>query len=284
MAKILIPTYVDDQIQFEMFCHCLQKNWQGEKNITVVIGKPYDADIAKKVDTTLMRNFDSSWHIEVFDGTISNVHGLCEMQTNKHIYSDVDTLVLDAKDFLLKPSDMSDYKNELYTANFYFPGHNHSDLYDRVPGDSDVPAVSTMTPWIWSPALLEGYMEWVESHYGKYNTWQNYPGGMEYCTWFVWAWNNPEIKKLIHTDPQNCPLRFGGIWPGQSAEGALQEEKDFDKWPQRKWWKHTRKVNDSVCLEVTCRVLKKYSIDPDYVDAWQERKKDMPEYEYNLKH
>jgi len=284
MEKILIPTYVDDQIQFEMFCHCLQKNWQGEKNITVVIGKPYDADIAKKVDTTIERNFDSSWNIEVFDGTIGGVHGLCEMGINKHKYSDCNTLVLDAKDFLLKPSDMSDYKNELYTINFYFPGNTHSDLYDQVPGDSDVPAVSTMTPWIWSPALLEGYMKWLEQCYGKHNTWKNYPGGFEYCTWFVWAWNNPEIKHLIHTDPQNCPLRFGGIWPGQNAERALQEEKDFARWPERKWWKHSRKVNDPGCLEVTCTVLKKYGIDPDYVDDWQARKKVMPEYNYDLNH
>lgn len=280
MAKILIPTYVDDHIQFEMFCCCLAKNWQGEKNITVIIGKPYSEDIEFQVQQVISKHFDHNWNIEVIDGTINIVPGLCEMQTNKHLYVDTDTLVLDAKDFLLKPSDMQDYCNERCNINFYFPNTEHKDMYDRVPGDENVPAVSSMTPWFWNPEILNGYMEWVEQHYGKYNTWKTYPGGFEYCTWFVWAWNTPDIKKLIHTDPMNCPLVFGGVWPGQSVKGALREELDFDRWPERKWWKHTRKVNHVECLETTCRVLKRYGIDPDFVETWKANKLALPDYDY----
>lgn len=272
MAKILVQTYQPDMLQFEMFCHCLNKNWQDDKNITVIVGQP-DADtVIHTAKNIIEKQLSSEWNVVVVNGTITALNGLTEMGLNKIVYSDVDTLVCDAKDFLLRPSDINDYKkNNKYCVNFYFSNKTHSQIYDNIQG-LDAPAVSSMTPWIWSPTILETYVEWLETNYGNHKTWSMFPGGFEYCTWFVWAWNQPHLKELIEIDPSNCSLRFGGVWPKQTAQGAVQEVKDFVRWSERKWWKHTRKVKDPICLDITCDMLIQFGINTEYVLDWKKRK------------
>ena len=272
MAKILVQTYQPDMLQFEMFCHCLNKNWQDDKNITVIVGQPNADTVIRITENIIKSQLSSDWSVDLVNGTISTLDGLTEHAVNKVKYSNVDTLICDAKDFLLRPSNIQDYKsNSKYCVNFYFPDKTHLQMYDNVQ-ELNAPAVSSMTPWIWSPAVLDTYVEWLEKNYGHHKTWNMFPGGFEYCTWFVWAWNQPHLKELIETDPSNCSLRFGGVWPGQSAQGAVQEVKDFVRWSERKWWKHTRKVQDPICLDLTCDMLIQFDINIEYVLDWKKRK------------
>ena len=277
MEKILVATYNEDFLQFEMFCVCLSKYWKGEKNLTVIVGKNSDPTKNNLDDLVLAKNitncfFDDTWNIEIVNGTIETVPAFTEMSINKLLYSDVNTLVCDSKDFLLKPSNIDDYMlNNQYCVNFFFPNQTHDELYENILG-KPAPAVSSMTPWIWSDKICRDAIKWLQHHHGNYQTWNAFPGYYEYCIWFLYAWNNPEIKKMLITDSEKCPLRFGGIWFEQDMSGSLAEEKNFNDWPERKWWKHTRKVKDIGCLDTTCRVLKKYAINPKIVDEWKKRK------------
>jgi hypothetical protein len=45
--KLLVVTFQDDLAQFEMFCYCLTKNWQGQKNLIVVIGKNTNSNLTE---------------------------------------------------------------------------------------------------------------------------------------------------------------------------------------------------------------------------------------------
>ena len=40
--KLLVATYQDDLQQLEMFCYCLDRNWQGNRVITVVLNSSND--------------------------------------------------------------------------------------------------------------------------------------------------------------------------------------------------------------------------------------------------
>lgn len=277
MEKILVATFDQDLTQFEMFCVCLAKYWKGEKTLDVIVGKNSNPGMCNTQDIVSAEQiaskfFDDSWAVKIIDGTIDQVPAFTEMSVNKVIHSDVNTLVCDSKDFLLKPSDMSDYIiDNKYCVNFFFPNQTHDELYDNILG-KPAPAVSSMTPWIWSRDICADYLSWLQENHGPYNTWKEFPGYYEYCIWFLHAWNTPTVKNKLITDSNSCPLRFGGIWFEQNAQGSLNEEQDFDCWPERKWWKHTRKVNNTVCLDVTCRVLEKYGIDPEYVNDWKKRK------------
>jgi hypothetical protein len=71
---------------------------------------------------------------------------------------------------------------------------------------------------------------------------------------------------MTWTAPENTPLMIGGGWTHQNYQGMIDEAKAFDQWPERKIWKHSRKLADSRCLDVTKAMLSKYRIDQETID------------------
>jgi hypothetical protein len=59
---------------------------------------------------------------------------------------------------------------------------------------------------------------------------------------------------------------LGGGWTHQTYEGMLREVEDFDRWPERVVWKHSRKLKDPRCVDVTKSVLLKYGIEQEIID------------------
>lgn len=269
--KLLVATYQDDLSQFEMFCHCLNKNWQGDRRLIVAMGKDTStAQVQQIVDRDL-----PDWHVDIQPTAFPYSSGYTEQQVNKIFYSlgstVDDVIVFDSKDFLLRPTSIDDFKiNNQYRTTFNVPGQHLIDLYPNIKHivDQDVsnlPSVINLTPWIWQVKQLDRYWSYINQRFGDYHHWNDFPAGTEIYGFYVYTWcdNN---STMLWQAPENTPLLIGGGWTHQTYQGMLDEAQAFDQWPERKIWKHSRKVSDSRCLDVTRSVLLKYGIQKEIID------------------
>jgi hypothetical protein len=272
MEKLLVATYKDDLVQFEMFCYCILKNWTGNPRLDVVLGKDTDLD---KVKSIVDNVFTDTWTIKIHECAIDHGDGYLQQQVNKVIYSIDpefdDIIVFDSKDFMLRPMDVSTFKNNnSYRATFYVPNQRLMDLCPDITSLVDVsvssiPSIINLTPWIWRHDQLQKSWSYLNERYGNYHSWVEYPGGGEIYSFFVYTWLDTS-STMIWQCPSHTPLLIGGGWTHQSYENMLQEAQDFDQWTERKIWKHSRKVNDPRCLDVTRTVLEKYGIEKEIID------------------
>lgn len=269
--KLLVATYQDDLRQFEMFCHCLDRNWQGSKNLIVAMGKQTDrATVQNIVDQRL-----TGWSVEIKDTACVYMDGYTEQQVNKIVHSISsgadDVIVFDSKDFLLRSCDFSVFKHdEKYRVTFYIPDQRLIELFSDIQQIVDhrvdhLPSVINLTPWIWKTDCLDRYWKYINDRFGDYRTWANFPAGTEIYGFYVYAWCD-ETNTISWHGPDSTPLLVGGGWTHQTHEGMLQESQDFDRWPERVIWKHSRKLKDTRCLDVTRSVLLKYGIERETID------------------
>lgn len=268
--KLLVATYKDDLAQFEMFCYCLNKNWQDNRRLTIVLGKnTVMSQVQDIVDRHLVQ-----WTVDIQPTTHPYSNGYTEQQVNKIFYSIdsavEDVVVFDSKDFLLRPCSFFDFKHDnQYRATFYIPGQRlvelYSDIEHIVDQDvSDLPSVLNLTPWVWQVDQLNRYWQYINQRFGNYQQWAEFPAGTEIYGFYVYTWCDHQ-STMTWTGPENTPLMIGGGWTNQNYQSMLDEAESFDQWPERKIWKHSRKLVDSRCLDVTVAVLKKYNIDQEII-------------------
>jgi hypothetical protein len=266
--KLLVVTFSQDLPQFQMFCYCLAKNWHGQKNLIVVLNTNTDQDLVKTIVDTV---FDSSWTVELHPTICSYHSGDLEQQINK-IYHSVqsgthDVIVFDSKDFLLRPRDVSVFKKanryrvtyKLANKKLIDMGYDMTKLLDVAV--DHFPAVSNLTPWIWNVGQLTQYWNYLNERFGNYQHWKEFSGGNEIYGYYLYTWANPARPVEFLTHPE-MPLLIAGGWTHQTYQGMCQQALDFDQEPTRIVWKHSRKLQDSRCLDVTKSVLAKNGIDP----------------------
>lgn len=277
MEKLLVVTYNDDMSQFEMFCHCINLNWQGNQFLTVVVGTPNpdtDNGLTLHCVNNIIKTMLPEWTVEVINGSILGIDGYLEQCINKIIYSIDerfrDVIVFDSKDFLLKSSDSNDFKNEQgYRATFIYPAQTHLDLYPDghalVDGDiSEVPASLNLTPWIWSVSQLQRYWNYMQDRFGNYTSWKKFPAGQEIDTFFAYTWLDTDAT-MRYLPAESTPLLVGGNWSLQTYTRSVNEASDFKKFDDRKIWKHSRKSSPE-CLQVTRQLLVDYGIKEEIID------------------
>lgn len=280
--KLLVVTYNDDLPQFEVMAHCLNRNWQGNPKITVVFGKPNpgsahlpgDIETAKNI---VAQEFDSRWSVEVIDGSINNIIGYQEQQINKIRFSldTDDTIVFDSKDFLLKPADLRYFKiDNQYRIGYINNNQTFDDMYpsikDIVTVSKDTPTTFITTPWIWPKQQLQKYWDFLQNKFGPYTQWQSIPGGSEWAGFFAYTWNDVKSTMPMTSDEYEF-VNFGGVW--QSADlAAIQDQiTEFGRWPERRIWKHNRKVRSIDTVPYTAQVLSMYGIDQKVIDRWTQQ-------------
>ena len=272
--RMLVTTFKNDAKQFAMCCQCLAKNWQGRRDLIVCLGWGDDIEFFKSITD---RAFDSSWNIEIRP-TIYNkppLEGSTEQQVNTVFHSITsgaeDVIVWDCKDFLLRPCNFDTFKRDnRYRVTYLITGKKLVDMGYDVSGLVDVPinhipAISNIRPWIWNVAQLQRYWQQVTDRFGDYHNWSQYPAGNEIYGYLIYTLTDPErtVKFLTHPD---MPLMFAGGWTWQTYEGMLEQTQEFDSEPTRLVWKHSRKLQDPRCLEVTKSMLIKYGIDSGVVE------------------
>ena len=269
--KLLVATYQDDLQQFEMFCYCLSKNWQGDHRLTVALGKGTSViQVQRIVDQHL-----KDWAVDIQLTAHAYSSGYTEQQVNKILYSMDstvdDVIVFDSKDFLLRSCNIDNFKqNDQYRATFYIPGQRLVELYPDIEHivDQDVsqlPSVINLTPWIWKVDQLNRYWDYINQRFGNYQSWTEFPAGTEIYGFYVYTWCD-EHSTMQWQQPDHTPLMIGGGWTHQTYQGMLAEAHDFDLWFERKIWKHSRKLEDIRCLDVTKSMLLKYGIEKEIID------------------
>jgi hypothetical protein len=256
-----------------MFCYCLIKNWKGIKDLIVCITHSDKKQIFKDIADDI---FDDSWKIEIKDSIQAYPSGTTEQQVNAVFYSiksgAEEIVVWDCKDFLLKPCDLSIFKKDdkhhrvtyiCTDQKLIDMGYDLSGLLDT-PIDH-FPAIINLRPWIWNVAQLERYWNHMNSRFGDFLSWKEYPTGSEIYGYYLYTLNDQDSRvKFLPSD--ETPLILGGGWTHQTYEGMLQEEKDFSIWPERVVWKHSRKIDDPRCLDITRNVLLKYGIEKEIIN------------------
>ena len=278
--KLLVTTYNQDSTQFEMFCYCLDKNWKGNRFITIVVNSviPYTSDDEWKMffqqTAETARRYFINWTVELIDGRHLDHHGYREQAVNKVIHSIdhrfEDVIVLDAKDFLLKPADISTFKiNNSYRVTYWLEGR----LIDLYPSAhelldldmSHIPAVLNLTPWIWNVKQLEKYWAYMLNRFGPYLSWSDmYQGGSESDSYYAYSYCDT-TKSFEFLPPEQNPLLIGGVWGAQTYLGAVKEAEDFDADSCRVIWKHSRKAAEPTCADVTKVMLIKYGVNDQLV-------------------
>jgi len=270
--KILVVTFEDDLAQFEMFCYCLTKNWQGQKNLIVVVGKNTNNQTVQDI---ISRIFSNEWTIEIKPTAYPTEIGWHEQQINKVFYSvnsnAEDVIVFDSKDFILKPCDLSTFKpDNRYRITYYLPGKlvdSEPDVRQLVDKTVDhLPNLSNLTPWIWNVSHLSKFWKYLNNRFDSYTTWKRFPYTTEWIAYYVFAWTDDESEIKWHRNPKKMPFLISGGWADQSYEGMLKQADQFDQDATCIIWKHNRRLPDLRSLEVTKSVLAKYGIEQHVID------------------
>jgi hypothetical protein len=270
--KLLVVTFEDDLAQFEMFCYCLIKNWQGQKNLIVVFGKNTNNQTVQDI---IDRVFSNEWTVEIKPTAYPTEIGWHEQQINKVVYSvnssADDVIVFDSKDFMLKPCDLSTFKpDNRYRITYYLPGKLvdvEPDVRQLVDKTVDhLPNLSNLTPWIWNVNHLTKFWEYLNNRFNSYTTWKRFPGTSEWIAYYVFAWTDNTSGIPWHRNPKKMPLLISGGWAEQSYEQMLEQAKHFDQNANCVIWKHNRRLPDLRSLDVTKSVLSKYGIEQHVID------------------
>jgi hypothetical protein len=281
--KLLVATYEADWAQFKLCCHCLVKNWQGNRFLTVVWGKPHPDTLEpitiEYVKSCLAEIFDQSWQVEVIDGKIPNLAGYYEQQVNKIRFSIdprfQDTIVFDSKDFLLKPTGITFFKpDDQYRVAYFNNGNSFRDQYsmatvivDTVP--ENVPTPFNTTPWIWSVDQLQKFWSHMQTKFGPCQEWKQFPGATEWINFFIFNFCDKN-STMPMTDAKYEFVNFCGIWQTLSIEQIEQQITEFAKWETMRIWKHTRKDSTESKVRMTEKVLGTYAIAQSVIDNWRD--------------
>lgn len=281
--RMLVTTFYGDLDQFKMFCYCLNKNWQGKKDLIVCIGSNEDATV---YSTIVDKAFSSEWLVEIKPSLHAYpTTGYTEMQVNTIYYSVTsgvdDIIVWDCKDFILKPcNDNMFVKNGQHRLTKRFHdikmvdmGYDFSRFLDE-PFD-DLPGLNNVRPWIWNVEQLRRCWEHLNQRFGDCNTWHDFsgpgffPGGTEIYSYYVFAMKdtNRSVEFIDINNEKYNALMYAGAYSNMTYENLLTEAENFDLWPDLIVWKHSRRHNhDPRFLEVTKSMLFKYGIDKQFID------------------
>lgn len=286
--QLVVVTYQEDIPQFEVMLHCLNKYWQGNRSISIAYTKykNYPTDSIKNQVKQIAKNqLTNRWDLNFVEEITTKMTGYDEQQVYK-IFASLnekfeDSIVLDSKDFLLKPANISDFKNNnrYNMLRFLDPNKSFLDLYPRVGKDlninvASIPLTLILTPWIWNRKQLQKYWDHLIKIFPVVHTnWTSFPTGSEWAGYY--AYTVLDQQKLIEITPIDSSLGYwmpiGGIWKGQSLAEILEQEKSFDLFPQRKFWKHHRAASTKESIEVTARVLSNHGITSDVISNWKEK-------------
>jgi len=265
--KLLVVTYTPDLPQFAMFCHCLAKNWKGNKDLIVVAGKGTDVDRVQQICQTYL---DHTWQVAIKHTIPTQLSGDQEQQLNKIIYSvqsgATDVIVFDSKDFLLRACDLGAFKiGNRYKHTYRLPGKlvNLGYDLDQIVNQpvAHLPAVSNLTPWIWNTQQLEACWQHMIDQFGPCEQWSSFNVVSEIYMYYIYVLTT-KPNPLEFCLQSQTPCLFAGGWTGQTGAGMMEQAQIFAQHNDSIVWKHSRKLQDPLCLDVTRRVLQQQGIDP----------------------
>lgn len=276
-CKLLVVVYDQDLPQFDLMIYCLNKNWQGHKQIVVV----YQGNIKNQVNDILKEYLTIDWVIDLVPShSFKNLNAYDTQQIDKILYSIDHTvdyvIVFDCKDFLLKPINENyfivDSKARITTTKETF-AEFYPEVADLNLTTSDTTAILNITPWIWNVEQLEKYWSFVTSKYSlELSSWTKFYPISEIASYYYFT-TTIDFNPLIQYDDQLF-MPTGGIWDNDTWENVLLVVENFDKHPTAVW-KHHRRITDFSKTIVTVMQLQKYSIPIEIISKWIKNKHNM---------
>jgi len=270
-SKLLVVVYDQDLPQFDLMAYCLNKNWQGCKDLTVIL----QGNIQSVVSSIVEKHFSQEWHIDVVSSfPNSNMSGYDLQQLDKILHSldDAvqDVIVFDCKDFLLKPiaedyfkyngdyqiTKMSELFSEFYPNEYLAMGAT----------DSNLTAILNITPWLWNVNQLRRYWSYVTDKYpDDLEHWSTFYPRSEIASYYFYTQSIDPSPVIKFSDQLFMPV--GGIWDNDSFNNILQVVENFDVYKSAVW-KHHRRIVDKDKTAITAMQLQKYHIPIDIIVNW----------------
>ena len=283
--KITTRTYRGDLPQFRVMLHCLNKNWQGERHISIACTKNWDqpdSDIINLVKP-MAEEILNGWTVEYVPQFQTSMVGYEEAQLyNFTMARDdrfEDSIAIDSKDFLLKPCSMSDFKvGDQYKITRFRDSQNRtfSEFYREFCDDIgidylDAPLPLILTPYVFNREQTKRIWNRLLKEFGEnFQEWCRFPTGVEWCVYYAYTLLDP--NKIVEFVPINGPYGYwmpiGGIFKYPDVNEALRQEADFDLHADRKFWKHHRSATTKETAEITARVLANHDINNSIIDRW----------------
>jgi len=285
--KIITRTYRGDLPQFRVMLHCLNKNWQGNRFISIACTKNWshlDPTIIDAVRPIVEETLTDGWTIEFVPQFQTAMIGYEEAQLyNFTMAMDdrfEDSIGIDSKDFLLKPCDINDFKSSgLYKiARFKDPQNKiFSEFYrvfcDRYGIDTlDVPLPIILTPYTFNNAQTKRIWKKLLDQFGQdFTKWTMFPTGVEWCVYYVETLLDPDpiVKFVDPNGPDGHWMPIGGFYKKPNITDGLEQERVFDLTVNTKFWKHHRESNTADAVEITARVLKNHGIEDHVISRWK---------------
>jgi len=279
--KLMTRTYRGDLPQLRVMLHCLNKNWKGNRFISIACTKNWeeeDPTIIDEVQSITECTLVDGWTVEFVPQIETSMIGYEEAQLYNFLMAMDDrfdeAIGIDSKDFLLKPCDLNDFKiNGKYNIAQFNDERIFSEFYrvfcDRYGIDKlDIPLPIILTPYTFNCNQTKKIWNKLLDKFGKdFTKWTMFPTGVEWCVYYVETLLDPNpCAEFIISNNNWMPI--GGFYKNPNSIEGLVQEKSFDANAQTKFWKHHRLCNTGDCVEITARVLKNYNIEQSVIDQW----------------
>ena len=277
-SKLLAVVYDQDLPQFELMCFCLNKNWQGNKHITIII----QGNIQEIITSISQRYFSDDWIVDFTSCYPSKVTGTDLQQIDKILHSMddrfQDVIVFDCKDFLLKPINESFFKKNNYykitKISEYFDEF-YPDVYSAMAPTiikNKINAILNITPWMWNVQQLKRYWCYVTDQFGSLDNWSKFYPYSEIASYYFYTTELDESPVIKFDDDLFMPT--GGIWDQDTLEDTLNVVENFSRYNPAVW-KHHRRITDYSKTMITAMQLQKYDIPVDIINKWVESKHNL---------
>jgi len=272
--KNIVTTFTDDIPQFKMFCYCMNKNWKGDKNLLVCLDTGDSVDVFENIALEI---FDPDWVIEICPTIHPYDNGNYGNQINLiyRIASSTvdDAIAWDCKCFLLKPTDLSTFKqNTEYripcqdnTQRLVDMGYNLSGLVDGPIGH--YAGMVNLRPNIFNVQQTARYWSALNQRFGHYSKWTEFPVGCEYYGYYIFLMQDPESQIKFFPSSFHTFLCAGGWNTVRTYQEILLDMENFGQDPNAIIWMHSRRFTDPKYLDLTRSILLQYGIDSDFIDS-----------------
>lgn len=272
--KILTVVNWLDLFQLVLQAETLSKFWTGKKRWTIVIEDPI-TDIQKISLAWCKQNIDiPGWDIDfIVPGVENSYCGWLRQQQYKLYYTAIAeedwVLILDAKNFLIKPTDESFFIHD--NTVMYLPAFNTDGFFRSTTEGAatllnmhdPIPAAASMTPWVFNKEEVSDLIKVTNINL---QDWPFPTDATEFTLYWRWVYHkfNWEPKTFV-----------SGFWSDKFSDGMaslpdnLNDMKDHILNDERfHFWTHHRYSTNDMTRQLTISLMQEIGVESSVVLNW----------------
>jgi hypothetical protein len=277
--KILTVTNWSDLFQLKLQAESLSKHWAGNRRWTIVI-EDRDSELALANLAWCRQNIQiDGWNIDFIIPDSSNyLHNGWERQQMFKLYyaatAEEDwTLILDAKNFLVKRTDESFFLRDNNSV-VYLPRFVDNEFYHRTTEPAkqllgitdDFPPSASITPWVFNKKEVFELIKLLGIDQ------EHWPVGKATEFTLYWHWVYRKFNWI--------PIQFvTGLWDGNYSCDKLNfnvpDEQGVSTNENIRFWTHHRYVTHPDLRMFTQRILSNAGLSKIVVEQWDKEFKTL---------